>query len=55
MYFLGSFLKAEVQNVGFLIGCQNSKNFLGCLKFLFFFFGEMLMLGPSLRVRKKLE
>ena len=26
--------------------------FLGCLKFLIFFWGERYMLGPSLRIRK---
>ena len=27
--------------------------FLGCLKFMIFFGGEWLMLGPSLRMQKK--
>ena len=29
--------------------------FLGCLKFLIFYMGERLMLGPSLRMKKNLE
>ena len=43
-------------------GCLNFKYFLGCLKFLIYFFkggggggGERSMLGPNLRMKKKKE
>ena len=49
------FLKVKVQNWDIFGVAKISNIFLGCLKFLIFFWGERWMLGPSLRMRKKLE
>ena len=49
------FFKVKVQNWDIFWVAKISNIFLGCLKFLIFFRGEQYMLGPSLRMRKKLE
>ena len=46
--------KVKVQNWD-IFGLLKFQIFLGCLKFLIFFGGERWMLGPSLRIRKKLS
>ena len=38
--YLGSFLKVIIQNRDIFLGCKNLKFFLGCFKFLIFFWGE---------------
>ena len=58
MHF-GVFFKVKVQNGGYFGGLLKFQIFLGVLEipiFFFFFFGggdERLMLGPSLRMKKK--
>ena len=53
VYNLGS-LKVKVQNRGYLFGVAKTSNiFVRCLKFLIFFGGERLVLGPSLRMKRK--
>ena len=38
MYVLGSFLKVKVKEKGYLLGLLKFQIFLGCLKFMIFFF-----------------
>ena len=53
--FLGSFHKVKVQNEGYFLGLLKFQIFFGCLKFLIFLGSEGLMLGPSLRMKKKMR
>ena len=55
MHFRVFFSRSRYKIGIFFWVAKISNIFWGCLKFLIFFFGERLMLGPSLRMRKKLE
>ena len=49
------FFKVKVQNWGFFLGVAKISNIFGVLEIPDIFFGEELMLGPSLRMKKKCE
>ena len=55
MQFRVFFLRSRYRIGIFFWVAKISNIFLGCLKFMILFWGVQKMLGPSLRIRKKLE
>ena len=55
LWILKSFLKGKVKNGGYFLGFLTFQTFFGVPEIPDIFLGERYMLGPSLRIQKKLE